>query len=282
MTREIEIPIPRYLGDYFTSLEKEHGITLTMPQKRWYTMKYKELGEEIRQEYPSTPDESFMGSSDGFWYLKELNRARQDGRITKIPFQSQCLVHTAWDIGYNDSTCIWFFQQLPSGAIHVIDYYENAGEGVAHYAAYLMTLKYRASYGKHHMPHDAAAHEKGTGLSYERQARELGLDVNILKRYNPSKTSFLAEIQRTRNLIDRCWFDEEGAATGIRMLENYRKKWNEQMVSYTSEPVHDFASHGADAFRYLAQAVEKKARKSDGTELEEERQKLRAARRSRI
>ena len=87
----MDIVIPKYLNEYFESLEKEHGIVLTEPQMRWYTMKYNELGEEIRQEYPSTAEEAFMGSSEGFWYLKEINEARTQKRITTVPYQPQCL-----------------------------------------------------------------------------------------------------------------------------------------------------------------------------------------------
>lgn len=276
----MHIPIPKYLTEYFESLEKEHGITLTLPQKRWYTMKYNELGENIKQEYPSTENESFMGSSEGFWYLKEVNEARQVKRITTVPFQPQCLVNTAWDLGFRDATSIWFYQQLPSGAIHIIDYYENSGEGLAHYVAYMKTLPYYGKMGVHYMPHDAAAHEKGSGLSVEQQAKDLGLDVRILKRYNPSKSTLLMEIQRARSLLARCYFDEEKCAVGIKCLESYRKKWNEFMACYTSDAVHDFASHGADAFRALAQAVETEARRPNFQQLEDERKKIARARRN--
>lgn len=278
----MEIIIPKYLKEYFSQLEQQYGIRLSDGQKRWYTMKFTELGDDIRQEYPSTPDESFMGSTEGFWYLKELNQAREDGRITRVPWQPECMVQTAWDIGYKDPTAIWFYQLLPSGAIHIIYYYENSGEGLSHYVAHINTLRFRDFIEMHHLPHDAAAHEKGSGLSYEKQFMEMGLACNVLKRYNASKTTFMSEVQRTRNIINRCYFDEENCAEGIRSLECYRKKWNETMCCYTSEPVHDFASHGADSFRYLAQAVELKARKPTSLGMEEERRKIQKARRMRI
>lgn len=245
-------------------------------------MKYNELGEDIKQEYPSTPDEAFMGSSEGFWYLKELNQCREAGRITSVPFQPQCLVHTAWDLGFGDCTSVWFYQQLPSGSLHIIDYYENSGEGLSHYISYIRTLPYKEKMGSYHMPHDAGSHEMGSGLSVAQQAKDLGVDVNILNRYNPSKSSMVMEIQRARNLIARCYFDESNTAQGLKRLENYRKKWNESMCCYTSEPVHDWASHGSDAFRYLAQAVETGARKPDDSKMQEERRKIRNARRMRI
>jgi len=274
------IVIPQYLNDYFDLLEKREGIKLEIGQKRWYTHKYKELGEAICQEYPSTPDESFMGSTEGFWYLKEFADVREAGQITNVLHQPQLLTYTAWDIGYGDNTSIWFYQLMPSGNVHIIDYYENNAEGLSHYVEVINEKRY--TYGVHYFPHDAAAHEKGSGLSYETQAKDLGLDVKVLMRYNPSKTTFQAEVQRVRNLLKRCWFDEARCAIGIKHLESYQKKWNESMGHYTSEPVHNIHSHCADAFRYLAQAVEVKARKATVDKMEAEREYIRVARRRRI
>ena len=166
--------------------------------------------------------------------------------------------------------------------MHIIDYYENSGEALSHYISYIQTLPYKEKMGSYHMPHDAGAHELGSGLSVAQQAKDLGVDVNILNRYNPSKSSMVMEIQRARNLIARCYFDESNTAQGVKCLESYRKKWNESMVCYTSEPVHDIASHGSDAFRYLAQAVETNARRPDKSRLEAERRKIKNARRMRI
>jgi len=278
----MEIIIPKYLKEYFESLEKEHGITLSLPQKNWYTMKYKELGEQIKQEFPSTPDESFMGSTDGFWYLRDLNEAREAGRISRVPYQPQCMVYSAWDLGFRDACSIWFFQILPSGAVHIIDYYENSGEGLAHYYSHIKTLKFADRIEMHYMPHDAAAHEKASGLSVEIKARDLGMPVTVLQRYNPSKSTFVLEIQRAREVLSRCFIDEERCAVGIKSLENYRKKWNESMAFYTDEPVHDSASHAADSFRYLSQAVELKSRRPTAISLEEERRKIAQINRKRV
>lgn len=273
----MELSIPKYLTDYFKDLEKQHGIVLKDSQKLWYSMKYKELGEDIKQEYPSTSEESFMGSSDGFWYLKDMGECRYKGRITNVPFQPQTMVYTAFDLGFADATAIWFYQHLPSGAIHLIDYYENTGEGLAHYLSHMATLPFFKRIMMHYLPHDAAAHEKGSGLSLEQQAKDLGMSVTVMNRYNPTRSTLMLEIQRARQLIARCYFDESNCARGIKCLENYRKKWNEAMNCYTSEAVHDFASHAADAFRLLAQVVETKARKPSDSSMAEERKKIRRA-----
>ena len=270
--------IPKYLKTYFKSLEEEHGIFLEPGQKLWYAMKYKELGDDIKREYPSTPEESFMGSNEGFWYAKEMNVAQEDGRITQVPFQKNMQVYTAWDIGFGDPTAIWFFQLVPTGSINIIDYYENQGEGLIHYITYLQKIKYSNNYAKHFFPHDAAAHDKGSGLSLEKQAKDLGMKVQVLDRYNTRKSSFVIEVQRCRNMISQCYFDEEKCAAGINSLRAYKKRWNEKMAFYTDEPVHDQHSHAADAFRYMAQAIYLEINKSSQSALEKERQKIARAR----
>ena len=103
------------------------------------------------------------------------------------------------------------------------------------------------------------------------------MNVSVVNRYNPTKSSLMLEIQRARQLIARCYFDESNCARGIKCLENYRKKWNESMNCYMSEAVHDFASHAADAFRLLAQVVETQARKPSHSSMVEERKKIRRA-----
>lgn len=68
-------------------------------------------------------------------------------------------------------------------------------------------------------------------------------------------------IDAVRNLLNRCWFDEVKCAKGITALESYKKQWNDRHGCWSSLPVHNFASHGADAFRMLAVGIRKLANK---------------------
>lgn len=56
-------------------------------------------------------------------------------------------------------------------------------------------------------------------------------------------------------MLNRCWFDEIKCELGIKALENYKKEWNDRHGFWSSHPLHNFASHGADAFRMLVLSV---------------------------
>jgi len=204
---------------------------------------------------------SFELGQEGSYYGKYMTRALQGGRICSVPFDPAVLVDTAWDLGVGDSTAIWFFQQT-GGEIHLIDYYERSGEGLAHYASVLEKKKreYNLLYGNHYAPHDIEARELGTGLSRKEYASQLGLNFVTLP-----KISIDAGIEAVRSILPRCWFDARNCDYGTKVLENYRKRLDEKHNVYSNIPQHDWASHGADAFRYLAIAIKQYSNNSGMT-----------------
>lgn len=189
---------------------------------------------------------SFDYGLEGAFYLKQINEARNDGRITHLPIQ-KLPVHTAWDLGKKDSTAIWFFQ-LVGPEIHIIDYYENAGEDLEHYAKMLQEKGYL--YGTHYGPHDARA-ERMSASSLEERARELGIDFTILQQ----DKDIFAGIEVARSTFPMCWFDKDRCSQGLNALMNYQKEWDEKHQVFRTRPLHNWASHGADAFRYLCRGV---------------------------
>jgi len=191
----------------------------------------------IQQEYYC----SFESANEGSYYGKLLEQAEQAGRVTQVPHQPELPVDTWWDLGIGDSTAIWFSQRAGLEQ-HLIDYYECNGEGLAHYAKVLQDKGY--VYGSHWAPHDIAARELGTGKSRLEVARGLGLNFKIAPRLSVEDG-----IESVRNLLPRCWFDAEKCRQGLRALKSYHRDFNEQRQSYLPHPVHDWASHGADAFR---------------------------------
>lgn len=192
---------------------------------------------------------SFTLGVEGSYYAQYLQECRDDGRIGNIPWDKQKQVHTAWDIGYGDSCSIVFYQVIGQ-EIHVIDYYENHGQGLPHYAEILKEKPY--IYANHYAPHDIEAHSFSSGLS----AKEVGRDLGIRFITLPTLKLRLEDgIEAVRGLFPRFWIDEKKCTHLIKCLENYRKEFDQKMEVYKERPRHDKWSHGADAFRYLSIAI---------------------------
>jgi len=184
---------------------------------------------------------SFKAPVIGAYYGEGMQRAEREGRITHVPYIEVLPVHTMWDLGIDDSMTIWFFQIFGS-EVHLIDYYENSGEGLGHYALKLQEKKY--IYGKHYAPHDIKVRELGTGKSRLEVAAKLGIKFEV-----GTALSVDDGINAARAWLAQCWFDKEKTERGVNALKNYRKEWDEKNKVFKSNPKHDWSSHGADAFR---------------------------------
>lgn len=188
---------------------------------------------------------SFEAAIVGAYYAMEMKTALEENRITTVPYDPSVGVVTAWDLGIGDSTSIWFAQYVGQ-EIRVIDYYENSGVGLDHYAKELSSKNYH--YMDHILPHDVQVKELGTGKSRLETLHNLGIqDVTIAP-----KLAIEDGIQAARSMLNRCWFDEEKCNRGIEALRQYRREFDEKNKSWRGRPLHDWTSHGADAWRYLA------------------------------
>ena len=196
---------------------------------------------------------SFSGLTPGAYYARQLAEARGEGRITSVPHQAGAEVDTFWDLGVDDSMSIWFVQHVGK-AHHVIDYYENSGYGLEHYAGVLKERRY--VYGNHHLPHDVNQREMTTGeiaKSRKEVAEALGIrPILVVPRPKNMDEIMNVGIPAVRNMIPLCWFDEKKCSRGISALEGYRSEWDETKKRLGVRPVHDWCSHGADAFRTFA------------------------------
>lgn len=201
--------------------------------------------EQFAQEFECAFDVPALGAI----YAKELAEARTDHRICSVPVDRAALVHTAWDLGVGDDTCIWFWQSVGK-EIRLIDYYANRGEPVTHYLSVVRSKGY--DYGSHYVPHDAEARERWSATTMTQVAGEQGFRMEVLPREDVEQG-----INAARMLFNRCWFDEAKCRDGLDALMNYRREYAEKLGQFKPTPLHDWASHGADAFRYLAMSVEK-------------------------
>lgn len=199
--------------------------------------------EHMQQEYYCSFDRGVEGS----YYGKIIAKAYEEKRICSVPYEPRSPVHTAFDIGFGDSTSIVFWQEI-GGELRIIDFYENQGEGIAHYAKILQSKPY--VYGSHYLPHDAGSGSIQTGRTLQDVAYEQGIKSIILEREQDIQIG----IEAVRSMLSISFIDQTKCAHLIKCLENYHKKYNEKTESYSENPLHDWSSHAADSVRYMANA----------------------------
>lgn len=182
--------------------------------------------------------------ADGAIYKEELERAQEEGRITRVPYDPLLPVHTVWDIGVGDHTSIWFVQ-VYGKEVRIIDFYQNRNHGIAHYIKLINAKKYE--YGIHFAPHDIKVREFTSGVSRLETAKKMGIEFKVV-----TGVSITDGIDATRNLLDVVWIDEKNCAEGLNCIRNYRNEYSEKLQELKAMPIHDWASHAADALRYVA------------------------------
>lgn len=217
----------------------ESGI---LPEEEVEAAKRMLSPEQFEQELEC----SFAAAVLGAYWAKEINQAENDGRIGEVPYEPLLPVHTAWDLGIGDSTAIWFFQ-VSGAEVRVIDYYENHGQGLPHYAAVLASKPYR--YGDDWVPHDARVRELGTGRTRVETLLSLHRKPNVVPDHK-----IMDGINAVRVTLPNMWFDRYKCLDGVKALRQYQAEYDEKARTFKDTPRHDWTSHPADAMRYLAMA----------------------------
>ena len=197
--------------------------------------------------------QEFFGSFDaqipGAYFADQLQQAKDQNRVGRIPIEPSLQVHTAWDLGISDSMSIWFFQAMGK-EIRLVDYYESNGKGMEHYIQYLTQWADRNGviYGQHLAPHDIEVRELTSGRSRKDVARDMGITFRTVQRPRTK----IEGIQAIRRMFPRFWIDDERAEQGYACIASYHREWDEKHQRFRDQPVHDWASHGADALQTLA------------------------------
>lgn len=211
--------------------------------------------------------------SEGAYYAKLLAHAEREGRIGHWPHDPTRPVYTSWDLGVDDYTAIWFVQQDGVRAT-VIDYHEFSDAGAPEIVAQALPELFKAPpldeqfiawngeqalqalgrsapwrYAEHYLPHDVRMREWGGGArSRVETLRALGL-TTIRKGAAQGPEE---RINAARRILPVTRFHATPRVqAGLKRLRRYRRKWNDSLNSYTT-PLHDEASHGADAFGEFA------------------------------
>lgn len=205
------------------------------------------FGEDIgRAQYEQEYLCSFNAAILGAFYAREMLALRSEGRISEIEPVPGQPVHRAWDIGVRDDTSIWWFQVVGT-KVHILDCYTASGVGVDHYAEIVHAKPYAP--GTDFVPHDAKVKEWGTGRTRVEVMTSLGLKPQLVPLAGK-----LDGIQAARSTLARCIFHPRTEEKGIAALEQYRREWDDEKKTFRASEVHDWTSHLADAFRYLAMA----------------------------
>jgi hypothetical protein len=223
---ETNVFTPKQLEDELRQMIRENGES--------------EGRSKFEQEYMCSFDSPVIGS----YYGDQIRNAEAEGRICDVPYEKELPVNTVWDLGIGDTTAIWFYQ-LVGREIRLIDHYEASGVGIEHYAGVLKDKGY--IYGDHWAPHDIKVKEFGSGLSRITTARNLGINFRVV-----ANQSIDDGIHAVRQVLPLCYFDKTKCERGLSALKNYTKDWDEKNKIYRGLPKHDWSSHTADSFRYLA------------------------------
>jgi len=224
-------------------------------QESWYSLILKasetglvdkdELADARRAMTPEQYNQEFECSFDaaivGAYYGRDIAELEERKAITSVPWEKSLPVDTSWDLGIDDATAVWFFQQA-GREIRVIDYYEISSQGLDQTTKVVLNKPYL--YGTHYMPHDIAIREVISGISRKETVEQLGLkNVHVGTACDP-----VERINAVRMMLSKCVFDQRQCKRGIEVLKNYRREWDDKRKTFRERPLHDWSSHGADAF----------------------------------
>jgi hypothetical protein len=238
---------------YRRSLEEPGWFSLTLKASKSGILDPAELLEMKAQmseeEFEQEMECSFTAALLGTYYAAIISQMEINGRIKPriVKYNPRYTVKVACDLGRSDNTAMWFWQETPTG-IHVIDYYENQGKGLEHYIDHLRALRYE--YEEVWLPHDAVAKTLATKRSTIEQMLEAGFPCRKVPRLEVQHG-----IDAVRKVLPHCLIDGEKCFHGIEALRAYSRKYNELTKSFNPDPLHNWASDGADAFRYFALVV---------------------------
>ena len=198
--------------------------------------------DEYLQEFEC----SWTAAIKGSYYGGVIDDADQEGRICRVEYDPALPVHVSWDLGISDSCSLWFFQ-VTLGEVRIIDFYEHNNVGLEHYVKVMEERGYW--YGDDWLPQDAKVRELGTGRTRVETLINMGRKPKIVPSHKVADG-----INAARLLLKHCYFDGMACETGLNALRSYQREWDDVKRVFRKTPLHNWSSHAADSFRYLAMA----------------------------
>ena len=198
----------------------------------------------------------------GAVYKNELLAAHKEGRICHVPYDASKPVDTFWDLGYFDNVAIWLAQSI-GFEFRFIDYIQGQQQSLQYYLRELQSRPY--VYGTDCLPWDGGTPSLQTGRSIRDQMIAAGRRVKVMPQMKVEQG-----ITAARTIFGKCFFDSEKCADGIQALRHYRYEVEEAKsdpagghIALSKVPRHDWASHGADAFRTAAVMIREPEKKRE-------------------
>ena len=224
-------------------LELPASVSKLLPEGELSAAKAQLSPDQYMQEYECSFEAAILGA----YYGTEMREAAEQGRVTKVNYDNNVPVHTAWDLGYRDDTAVWFYQVIRD-EVHIIDYYAVSGANIDEIAANILSRPY--NFGKHYLPHDARA--KTLAAAGKSVIEQLAVHFGINSLAIVPDLSVQDGIQAVRKVLPQCWFDADKCSEGIEALRQYQREYDEDKKAFRQTPRHDWCSHPADAFRMLS------------------------------
>lgn len=272
------------IDQYLDKVEEINQVKLTRPQRAWYAVTRRGLKHLMFKEHPSTPEEAFMVSAQGAFFIEELAKAREDNRITKVPYQPEYPVHTVRDLGYHNRATGLF--QVIGNEVHIINAFSESRQPIQEHKRRLDELAADKGYyyGKHFAPHDVTKHSEAV----EEELIDVAAKHGLFFEKIPKEKEIIGGIQRVSDMFSRLWIDAEECGkdtkdpmTGKKVfslltsLALYRRDWIPKQEMFDTRHAHKGPEcHYADMVRYLSYVVKHKMYTNEGTLTEDDIKEL--------
>ena len=191
---------------------------------------------------------NFTASILGAYFALECTEIRNEGRVLDIEPDLDRPVHRAWDLGVRDDTAIWWYQAR-GGQLLILDVMAGSGVGVEHFRDEIFQRHEERGWihGDDYVPHDAKIKEWGSGRTRVETMQSMGLNPLLVPL-----AGLEDGINAVRRTLPLCVFHPR-CEPGLAALEQYQREWDDDKKAFKLNPLHNWTSHYADAFRYLAQ-----------------------------
>lgn len=228
----------------------------------WLSEESKQKIATLKERDPDTFHHVYEGATrstvEGAIYKAELQASEREGRIREVPYDPLRPVDTFWDLGFADRVSIWAAQRTPF-EVKVIRYFEGDHQAIDYYLREMQTWGY--VFGTCYLPWDGGTRSLGTGKSIEELMRQKGFTTRVNRQL-----SVADGINAVRTLFPQLYFDQKECADGLQYLRRYQWGPATALGVPRSQPLHDDASHPADALRTLAIGIKEPERPAQAVE----------------